>query len=195
DVDNLKELYLPNPRSSIRSVYLYNDKGRLYEVQKVSNGRSSWLLDSHLYKDGGVRFITPVDPLLIALPIFQNAFQQDKNEFKTLDDILCRQNILEQKRAQPLDVHRLINISGFIEQLAHICDMQEIAPAFFAYRLNEKSVLTWLEKKVDRLLNNPTFKAYFTENEDENTVKLEAVYTLSNYLNRQWFEKLLDKLQ
>lgn len=52
ELDNLKELYLPCPRSSRRSVYFCNDKGNLYEIQKVTGpGRkSAWFINSFIYK-------------------------------------------------------------------------------------------------------------------------------------------------
>jgi hypothetical protein len=52
DLDNLNEIYLPCPRSNRRSVYFTNDKGSLYEIQKVTGpGRkSTWFIDSFIYK-------------------------------------------------------------------------------------------------------------------------------------------------
>ncbi|KAI9468507.1 MAG: Ydr279p protein family-domain-containing protein [Benjaminiella poitrasii] len=206
-VNRLTALYLPCPRSNRRSIYFQNDDGKLYEIQKVTLGRkSAWLLDSYIYKDGAVRFITPFDPLFMALPILQRAFEKEIVKFQTLDMIFSRDNIqletvgLDETRSttteESIDVHRLTNLTGFAEQLAHLCDIQEIAPGLFVYKLNEKLALNWLTKKVDQLILNTTFtKRYEEIKQDQKFVKLEAVYILSNYLNRYWFTKLLNALE
>lgn len=89
--------------------------------------------------DGSVRFITPLDPLFMALPILLQVYQKDQTKFKTLDDIFSRENvnievvepeleddedITADEYSKPIDVHRLTNISGFTQQLAHLCDTQ-----------------------------------------------------------------------
>lgn len=89
--------------------------------------------------DGGFRFITAMDPLFMALPILENA-SKDGNS-KTLDDIFSRENvkievvvddeeyledILAEEYEKPIDVHRLTNIPGFKEQLAHLCEIKGI---------------------------------------------------------------------
>lgn len=211
DVNNLKELYLPCPRSNRRSVYFHNDKGALYEIQKVTGcGRkATWLFNDKIYKDGAFRFITALDPLFMGLPILERASKDDK--FKTLDDIFSRENVvlevevddekdLEDALAaeydKTVDVHRLTNIPGFVEQLAHFCDMQEIATNLFVYKLNQELVLQWLSKKVDIIASNEAFKkSYGSDEKEEKELKLEAVYTLSNYLSKEWFVRLMDKLE
>jgi hypothetical protein len=66
----------------------------------------------------------------------------------------------------------------------------------FVYRLNEDLALNWLEKKVNHLLLDPSFKSNFEKTKQEQDLaKLEAVYTLSNYLSKYWFEKLLTRLE
>ncbi|KAL0140318.1 ribonuclease H2, subunit B [Mucor lusitanicus] len=205
DVNHLTELYLPCPRSSRRSIYFHNDKGALYEIQKVTGpGRkSAWLIDTDIYKDGAVRFIASLDPLFMALPILDEAYKKDDKKFKTLDDIFSRENvkleivgtetlddegITSEEYSKPIDVHRLTNIPGFIKQLAHLCDVQEIATDLFVYKLNHEKTLDWLVK-------SEAFKKSFeSTNQEATLMKLEAVYTLSNYLNKDWFNRLLTKL-
>lgn len=84
--------------------------------------------------DGAVRFITLMDPLFMALPILEQASKEDK--FKTLEDIFSRENVkievvvedefddVSEEYSKPIDVHRLTNIPGFIEQLGHLCDVK-----------------------------------------------------------------------
>lgn len=179
--------------------------------------------------DGAFRFITALDPLFMGLPILEHASKEGK--FKTLDDIFSRENVtlevevdneheltdaLAAEYEKPVDVHRLTNIPGFVEQLAHFCDIQgllnfeggtmfffnninmlsEIASNLLVYKLNQDMVLQWLEKKVDLIASNEAFqKSFESAEKEESQLKLEAVYTLSNYLNKEWFSRLLVKLE
>lgn len=72
----------------------------------------------------------------MALPILQEASKEGK--FRSLDDIFSRENVkihvvldeqideeaLAEEYAKPIDVHRLTNITGLKEQLAHLCDIK-----------------------------------------------------------------------
>ncbi|KAI9354735.1 ribonuclease H2, subunit B [Pilaira anomala] len=210
ELNNLTELYLPCPRSNRRSIYFHDKQGKLYELQKVTGpGRkSAWLIDNIIHKDGAVRFITPIDPLFMALPILQEASKEGK--FRSLDDIFSRENVkihvvldeqideeaLAEEYAKPIDVHRLTNITGLKEQLVHLCDIKEISSNQFVYKLNEENALNWLNKKIDIILSNTQFKSQFNEaTKDQDLFKMEAVYTLSNYLSKDWFNRLLTKLE
>ncbi|KAI8888373.1 hypothetical protein K501DRAFT_144691, partial [Backusella circina FSU 941] len=194
DVAELTELYLPCPRSGRRSVYLSSNNNQLYDIQKVTGpGRkSAWLVASHIYKDGAVRMITLMDPLFMALPLLERFSRIDTGELKyrTLDDIFSSDY-------QHIDVHRLANISNIDKQLAHLCDTKEIAPELYVYRINEELVMEWLVKKVNILVNSPVFIKHVEKVKGEykkDLIKLEAVYTLANYLSKKWFNKLLNKL-
>jgi hypothetical protein len=71
----------------------------------------------------------------MALPILHQTYVKSQ-QFKTLDDIFSRENValevvgeldedaLAEEFAKPIDVHRLATIPGFIEQLAHLCDIK-----------------------------------------------------------------------
>lgn len=72
----------------------------------------------------------------------------------------------------------------------------EIASGLFVYKLNEENALNWLVKKVEAILSNGQFKQVFEmTTKEEELMKIEAVYTLSNYLSKNWFSKLLVKLE
>lgn len=72
----------------------------------------------------------------------------------------------------------------------------EIATELFVYKLSYEKTLDWLVKKVDRLMSNEAFRKSFESTKQEALLmKLEAVYTLSNYLNKDWFNRLLTKLE
>ncbi|CEG77107.1 hypothetical protein RMATCC62417_11906 [Rhizopus microsporus] len=198
DVDKLVELSLPCPRSNRIAIYFHNHLNQLFEIQRVTGpGRkSSWLIDGNMYKDGAVRFISPIDPLFICLPMLERA--SVGNQFRTLDDIFTRDNVIIERDEEdndddrPIDVHRLINFVSE-DQLKHLCDVQDVG--VLVYRLNEDLVLNWLVKKVNRVLANDTFKRSFEQTgQTEEYMKLEAVYTIANYLSQAWFKKLLNKM-
>ncbi|KAI8359179.1 ribonuclease H2, subunit B [Blakeslea trispora] len=154
--------------------------------------------------DGAVRFISRVDPLFMALPILHYTYKRDCNKFDLLDTLLSRDHVEiecvdtdgeDGSDMIPIDVHRLAALPGFTEQLAHLCDRKEVASNLYAYRLNPRLVLIWLAKKVERLSSHPAFQASFAATEqDQDLVKLEAVYMIASYLNREWFDKLLEYL-
>ncbi|KAG1142897.1 hypothetical protein G6F37_008223 [Rhizopus arrhizus] len=192
DVDNLVELHLPCPRSSRIAIYFHNHLNQLFEIQKVTGpGRkSAWLIDNTIYKDGAVRFISLMDPLFMCLPIFEKAAED--NRFRALDDIFTREHVIIEGDSSEMDIHRLTNIIQK-DQLAHICDIKDVG--IEVYRLNNELVLNWLEKKVNRLLVNTSFIKMFEETGlDKEHLKLEAVYSIANYLTREWFIKLLNRL-
>lgn len=72
----------------------------------------------------------------MALPILEEAGKDDK--FRALDDIFTRENVkihvvmdeeldgdlFGEEYSKPIDVHRLTNIPGLKEQLAHLCDIK-----------------------------------------------------------------------
>lgn len=64
------------------------------------------------------------------------------------------------------------------------------------YKLNEENALNWLVMKVDAIMSNENFKKLFEQvTKEQDLMKIEAVYTLSNYINQGWFNKLLTKLE
>lgn len=89
-----------------------------------------------IWVDGVIRFISPLDPLFMALPILEQASKEGK--FRSLDDIFSRENVkieivmdekvdqdmFAEEYSKPIDVHRLTTIPGLKEQLAHLCDVK-----------------------------------------------------------------------
>ncbi|KAG2223947.1 hypothetical protein INT45_009399 [Circinella minor] len=120
DLESLTPIQLPCPQTGRSSLYLHGDDHQhIYEIQRVTGvGRkTSWLIDDILYKDGTMRHITHVDPLFIALPILENARKQTDDKFRLLDDIFSSNND-ENKTSY------LLQLNGFQQQLAHLCDIK-----------------------------------------------------------------------
>ncbi|KAI9251044.1 ribonuclease H2, subunit B [Sporodiniella umbellata] len=193
DLDNLTQIYLPCPRSNRRAVYFFNANNQLFETQKVTGpGRKScWVIHDAAFKvDGAVRFISAIDGLFLCLPILENAGRDHK--YRTLDDIFTRKNVHVEGPDGEMDIHRLSMLVP-VAQLDHLCDRQNVG--IDVYRLNEDRALSWLEKKIERLLLNAHFQQHFDPTEqDQQRIKLEAAYTLASYLPHSWFKKLLKKL-
>ncbi|KAI8391788.1 ribonuclease H2, subunit B [Radiomyces spectabilis] len=214
ELHSLKPLCLPCPRSGAKCIYLMDTHNRLYEMQKVNGpGRkASWLIKDRLYKDGAFYFITPMDPLFLALSILERAqASTHQAKFRTLDDIFDSESFKtgdsqedsetssnEESESQTFDIGMLMHISNFIQQLPHLCEIKEVAPEMHVYCLDENKALAWLRKKVDALVASfDTIPAVsdITKSrlniESKNIHRQEAVYLLSKYLSRPWFEKLL----
>ncbi|KAI8145087.1 Ydr279p protein family-domain-containing protein [Fennellomyces sp. T-0311] len=199
-LESLTPIQLPCPQTGQSTLYLHDDDDRqLFEIQRVTGvGRkTSWLINDTLYKDGTMRHITHVDPLFIALPLLEQA-QKLESKFRTLDDIFS----MDDNNAL-----YLLRLHGFQAQLAHLCDVQEIASDMHVYRFNDEKALSWLQKKVNQLV--PSFEAVpllssliaeevekaSTEQEKSDLYRQEAVYLLSRYLNPAWLKALLESLE
>ncbi|KAI8086059.1 ribonuclease H2, subunit B, partial [Halteromyces radiatus] len=148
-VNSFVQVTLPCPRTAKLSSYLYDaNTAQIYELSKVAEGRKTcWLINHTIYKDGSIHFVTPMDPLFIALPILDQAGQkinqqEDRGLFRTIDDIFT-----SEQGSSFMDMNLLINITTFSEQLSHLCDTQEISPGTLVYRFNEEKSLNWLRKK------------------------------------------------
>ncbi|KAI9312761.1 Ydr279p protein family-domain-containing protein [Dichotomocladium elegans] len=154
DKQNLKQIYLPCPRTGKPTIY-FCDGTHLYELQKVTGAgrKTSWLVDNYLYEDGACYCISLIDPLFIAIPLLDKARQQNaesQGKFRTTDDIFSPSNKNDDEETATYP-QSLLNIHDFEAQLAHVCDSQEVAPGLRVHRLNDAKTLEWLTKKVDRI--------------------------------------------
>ncbi|CDH60115.1 hypothetical protein RO3G_02482 [Lichtheimia corymbifera JMRC:FSU:9682] len=191
DVERLVPIQLACPRTGKPTLYLHDvERGVLYELQKVVGpGRKAcWLMDNQLHKDGSIQFISPIDPLFIALPILHRAREHSEGKFRTIDDMFgCEQDMQHQK---------LLDLAGFEAQLAHICDIRDVSPELRAYRVNDDKVLVWLMKKMERLL--PAIPSLITddikEDQKQDVYRQEAVYLLAKYIPESQLKTLLQHL-
>ncbi|ORZ12200.1 ribonuclease H2, subunit B [Absidia repens] len=219
DVTSLQPISLPCPRTGKVITFLYDqDTTTIFELSKVAEGRKAcWLIDNSVYKDGALHFITPIDPLFIVLPILaeigrkvslivrkkdselsltrislSHAQEEGKALYRTMDDIFT----LEQDIPSH-DIQRMIDTTAFSEQLAHLCDTQEIAPGMSVYRYNEEKSLGWLKQKVDALVQQfdmiPQFKnslSDLAEDKKKDHRLRESIYVLAKYLTNDWIKAL-----
>ncbi|CAO3589748.1 unnamed protein product [Absidia cylindrospora] len=192
------QISLPCPRTGKVITFLYNqDTTTIFELSKVAEGRKAcWLIDNSVYKDGALHFITPIDPLFIVLPIVagigRKAQEEGKSLYRTLDDIFTLEQGIPSE-----DIQRMIDTTAFSEQLAHLCDTQEIAPGMLVYRYNEEKSLGWLKQKVDALVQQfdmiPQFKNSLddlAEDKKKDHRLRESIYILAKYLTNDWITAL-----
>ncbi|CDS13117.1 hypothetical protein LRAMOSA05300 [Lichtheimia ramosa] len=191
DVERLIPIQLACPRTGKPTLYLRDaERGVLYELQKVVGpGRKAcWLIDNQLHKDGSIQFISPIDPLFIALPILHRAREQSQGKFRTIDDIFGSE--------QDMQHQKLLDLANFEAQLAHICDTRDVTPELRAYRLDDDKVLVWLVKKMERLL--PAIPSLVTddikEDQKQDVYRQEAVYLLAKYISESQLKALLQHL-
>ncbi|KAI9014475.1 ribonuclease H2, subunit B [Phycomyces nitens] len=211
DLNDLLPIKLPCPKSGNWITYLYNDDNQLFEIQQVAAGRKTcWMIDSVMHKNGTFRLMTPMDPLFIALPLLEQAREDDNNNgtFRRLEDIFSSENILKDTDEDTFTIekstglHQLSDIVGIKQGIAHLCDTQDVGQgAFFVYRFNDKKALEWLRKKVDAIVENfsriPTLVDSVQdemESKEENIAvfQRESINILTRYLKQSWRQKLLD---
>ncbi|XP_075495977.1 ribonuclease H2 subunit B-like isoform X2 [Primulina tabacum] len=83
-------LSLRHPKTGDVTCYLYSD-GVLQELHRFKQSYGSWFLGDYVCEDGQLYIATPVDPVFIFLPIFQEARMKkgnDPGKFRQLDEII-----------------------------------------------------------------------------------------------------------
>ncbi|KAJ4844080.1 hypothetical protein Tsubulata_027510, partial [Turnera subulata] len=167
-------LSLRHPKSGSTTCYLLND-GLLQELHWFKQPYSSWFLGDYVCADGRLYTATPVDPVFVLLPIFEEARMKkgnDPGKFRQLDEILF-------VNGHPGYCH-LISIAENCMQL--VCDTKEIGSSKF-FRLDDSKVLAWLHCKVCRLKEAlPSLDKNYAAQNEKNTLA-DAVTLLGEYLN------------
>ncbi|CAN0836884.1 Ribonuclease H2 subunit B [Linum grandiflorum] len=136
-------LSLRHPKSGNTSCYRLTS-GALQEVHWFKQPYTSWFLGDYVCEDGGLYFVTPMDPVFILLPIFEEARMKkgddDLGKFRQLDEIMFIDGY-------PGYQH-LMSIAENCMQV--VCEMKEIGSSKF-FRLDDSKVLTWLYCKIRHL--------------------------------------------
>ncbi|KAH9606732.1 hypothetical protein KSS87_003796 [Heliosperma pusillum] len=180
-------LSLRHPKAGTATSYLFINDG-LQELQWFKQSHCSWFLGDYVCEDGSIYTSTPVDPVFIMLPIFEDARMkkgEDPGKFRQLDEIMFIDGY-------PGYQH-LLGISE--KSMCVVCEVKEIGSTKF-YRLDDSKVLAWLCKKVERL--KQTFltldKNYAAQ--DEKRTLADVVLMLGEYLrNEPWMELLCNHLR
>ncbi|KAL4447480.1 hypothetical protein ABPG75_004699 [Micractinium tetrahymenae] len=176
---------LPDPRTGQPASYLLAG-GCLQEINWYKQQYSSWFVGDQVLSDGGLYLCSPVDPLLLLLPLLERAREQ-QNVFQDLEQILSM-------AASP-SAHLLASVLGGGEQLGCLCDVKEAGGQRY-YRLNDELVVAWLTLKAQQakaaLQASPS--AAFS-GMDELAVTAYAAGLLGEYLAQHWQDRLASALQ
>ncbi|KAF5177147.1 Ribonuclease h2 subunit b [Thalictrum thalictroides] len=175
-------LSLRHPKSGNPTCYFLNN-GSLQELNWFKQSYGSWFLGEYVCEDGGLYTASPVDPVFILLPVFQEARMQKKGEqgkFRPLDEIMFI-------NGYP-GYHHLLSIAE--ESMQVVCEIKEIGSSKF-FRLHDSKVLAWLCHKVHQLKTTlPTLDKNYAA-QDEKEMLVEVVSLLGEYLRDEPWLKLL----
>lgn len=175
-------LSLRHPKSGTATNFLFINEG-LQELHWFKQSYGSWFLGDYVCEDGSLYTSTPVDPVFLLLPIFEDARMKrgdDPGKFRQLDEIIFIDGY-------PGYQH-LLQIA---EKSMHVvCDVKEMGSTKF-FRLDDSKVLAWLCAKVNRLKQTLLMldKNYVAL--DDKRTLADAVSILGEYLkDGPWLEVL-----
>ncbi|XP_008445068.1 uncharacterized protein LOC103488218 isoform X3 [Cucumis melo] len=180
-------LSLRHPKSGNPTCFLYVNE-MLEEIHWFKQSYSSWFLGDYVTEDGRLYSATPVDPVFIFLPIFEEARMKkgdDPGKFRQLDDIMFI-------NGYPGYLH-LLSLAEKSMQV--VCEVKEVGSSRF-FRLDDSKVLAWLYHKVCQLKKTLcTLDKNYAAREEKETLS-DAVSILGEYLKDQpWLKLLCDHLK
>lgn len=180
-------LSLRHPKSGVSTNFLLINEG-LQELHWFKQSHSSWFLGDYVCEDGSLYTSTPVDPVFVLLPIFEDARMKKKDDagkFRQLDEIIFVDGC-------PGYQH-LLTIAE--KSMNVVCEVKEIGSTKF-FRLDDSKVLAWLCAKVDRLKQTLlTLDKNYAAQDDMRTLA-DAVSILGEYLRDEpWLERLCSHLR
>lgn len=180
-------LSLRHPKTGNMACYLFIDKV-LQELHWFKQSYGSWFLGDYVCEDGRLYTATPVDPVFILLPIFEEARMKkgdDPGKFRQLDEIVYIDGYP--------GYHSLLSIAEKSMQI--VCDLKEIGSTKF-FRLNDLKVLRWLCYKVHQLKKTlPTLDKNYAARDEKDTL-FDAVSIVGEYLKEEpWLNLLCSKFK
>ncbi|WZY69018.1 hypothetical protein YC2023_001258 [Brassica napus] len=166
--------------------YLFNN-GMLQEIQWFKQSYGSWFLGDYISQDGSLYMATPVDPVFILLPVFDQARMKkgdDPGKFRQLDEILFVEGYPEYQH--------LLSLAEKCMEI--VCQTQEVGSMKF-YRLDNSKVLAWLTCKVRSLKKAlPALDKNYAAQDEKQTL-VDAVSIVGEYLKTEpWLKLLYDCL-
>ncbi|CAN6986463.1 unnamed protein product [Brassica rapa subsp. trilocularis] len=179
-------LTLRHPKSENGTCYLFNN-GMLQEIQWFKQSYGSWFLGDYISQDGSLYMATPVDPVFILLPVFDQARMKkgdDPGKFRQLDEILFVEGYPEYQH--------LLSLAEKCMEI--VCQTQEVGSMKF-YRLDNSKVLAWLTCKVRSLKKAlPALDKNYAAQDEKQTL-VDAVSIVGEYLKTEpWLKLLYDCL-
>ncbi|GAB2276163.1 hypothetical protein Dimus_010898 [Dionaea muscipula] len=175
-------LLLRHPKSGISTTYLFVNES-LQELHWFKQSYGSWFLGDYVCEDGGLYVSTPIDPVFVLLPIFEEGRLkkgEDPGKFRQINEIIFVEG-------HPGYQHLL---SAAERSMPSVCDVKEVGSMKF-FRLNDSKVLTWLCKKVYRLRETLLKLGNNYAAQDEKHTLSDAVSIIGEYLNDEPWLKLL----
>ena len=128
---------LRHPASGDSAMFLFSpNEDTVQELMTFSENRRSWFIDDSVKQDGRLHLSTPFDPLFLVLPYLAKANATLPLEQMLLDD-------------QFPETRRLLKCAG-LKNLSQIADRKGDED-LNAYKYNEEKLMTWLEKKSERV--------------------------------------------
>ncbi|KAG2699828.1 hypothetical protein I3843_07G206100 [Carya illinoinensis] len=180
-------LSLRHPKSGKTACYLFIN-GLLQELHWFKQSYGSWFVGDYVCEDGRLYTATPVDPVFIMLPIFEEARmkkEDDPGKFRQLDEIIFIHDY-------PGYQH-LLSIAENSMQV--VCEIKEIGSSKF-FRLDDSKVLAWLYHKVCELKETLSVldKNYAAQQEKDTLA--DAVSILGEYVKDEpWLNLLCNHLK
>ncbi|KAH6802035.1 ribonuclease H2 subunit B, partial [Perilla frutescens var. frutescens] len=180
-------LSLRHPRTGNQACYLYID-GVIQELHWFKQSYGSWFLGDYVCEDGRFYTATPIDPVFILLPIFEEARIKKGNEpgkFRQLDEIMYIHGFPGYQ-----------SLSSVAEKAMQVvCDLKEVGSTKF-FRLNDFKVLKWLCYKVHQLKHTLlTLDKNYAARDEKDTL-FDAVSIVREYLKDEpWLNLLCNKLK
>ncbi|KAK6912383.1 Rnh202, triple barrel domain [Dillenia turbinata] len=180
-------LSLRHPKSGSRTCYHLNG-GTLHELQWFKRSYGSWFLGDYVCEDGRLYTATPIDPVFVLLPVFEEARMKkgdNPGKLRLLDEILSVDGYP--------GYQNLMSIAE--SSMRVVCEIKEIGSSKF-FRLDDAKVLTWLHYKVLQLKDTlRTLDKNYAVQNDKDTL-IDAVSILAEYLKEEpWLELLCNHLK
>ncbi|KAK7410330.1 hypothetical protein VNO78_01034 [Psophocarpus tetragonolobus] len=181
-------ILLRHPKSGNATQYLFVN-GMLQELQWFKNMYGSWFLGDYITEDGRLYLSTPIDPVFVMLPIFEEARMKkgddDLGRFRQLDEILFIDGYPE-----------YMQLMSVVENCMQVVsEVKEVRSSKF-FRLDDSKVLHWLCYKVCQLKQTlPKLDKNYAVQSEKDTL-IDAVSILGEYLKEEpWLRLLCNHLK
>ncbi|BBG95372.1 hypothetical protein Prudu_003894, partial [Prunus dulcis] len=157
------------------------------DTAETGNDVGQLLSLRHPKSDGGLYTATPVDPVFILLPIFEEARMKkgdDPGKFRLVDEIIFVEGYP--------GYQKLLSIAENCMQV--VCEIKEIGSSKF-FRLDDSKVLAWMYHRVCQLKQTlSTLDNNYAAREEKDRL-IDAVSILGEYLDEPWLKLLSDRLR